>query len=88
MEAGGVAATNACRGTTVEMKNLKLAINQNNDETGKISGLVKPKNNSMKISRRIPATTSTMSGAPRDTTKVSEIDRYEVRKKRKNIDGH
>ncbi|VBB34577.1 unnamed protein product [Acanthocheilonema viteae] len=68
MGAGGIAA-NACRGTMIEMKNSKLAINQNNDEAGKISELVRPKNNNTKVSRKIPGTTSVTSGVARDTIK-------------------
>ncbi|EFO14407.2 hypothetical protein LOAG_14112 [Loa loa] len=60
---------NTYRGTMNEMKNSKLAINQNNDETRKISGLVKPKNGMTK-SRKIPPTTSISSGVGRDTMKV------------------
>ncbi|VDK81613.1 unnamed protein product, partial [Litomosoides sigmodontis] len=67
MGTSGIAATSAGRGTMAEMRNSKLAANQNNDETGKISGLVKPKNNSMKVSRKIPATAPVLLAAPRDT---------------------
>ncbi|VDM96296.1 unnamed protein product, partial [Onchocerca ochengi] len=55
--------------TMVEMKNSKLSINQNNDETGKISGLMKPKSGSTKVSRKIPGTTSVTPGITRDTIK-------------------
>ncbi|VDP20927.1 unnamed protein product [Onchocerca flexuosa] len=41
----------------VEMKNSKLAINQNNDEIGKNSGLMKPKSGGTRVSRKIPGTT-------------------------------
>ncbi|VDN85818.1 unnamed protein product [Brugia pahangi] len=62
--------TNAYQKTTInEMKNSKLAINQNNDETGKVSGLIKPKNGNVKVTRKIPPTTSIASGATRDTIK-------------------
>ncbi|CAG9537986.1 unnamed protein product [Cercopithifilaria johnstoni] len=66
--AGAITANTSCRGTMVEMKNSKLTINQNNDDTGKACGLMKPKNNT-KVSRKIPATTSITSAATRDTIK-------------------
>lgn len=65
---------NACRGTMVGMKNSKLAINQNNDETGKVSGLMKPKNGNTKVSRKIPTSTSVISGTTRDAIKVLKMD--------------
>uniref|UniRef100_A0A0R3RPV7 Uncharacterized protein n=1 Tax=Elaeophora elaphi TaxID=1147741 RepID=A0A0R3RPV7_9BILA len=74
--AGGI-VTNACRGTTVEIKNSKLAISQNNDETGKVSGLMKPKNSSSRVSRKIPAATPVVSGTARDMIKVLEINLLE-----------
>lgn len=71
MGAGGIAAS-ACRGAMIEMKNSKLTINHSNDETGKVPGLMKPKNNNTKVSRKISATSSISSA--RDTIKVLKID--------------